>query len=77
MGEACENLNGSWISRSRSTTRPSRSIPSYARAYVNRGDIYSKKGDRDRAIADYRKRARARTQNSGARAALDKLGVTP
>jgi len=29
--------------------------PDYARAYINRGTVYQKQGQRDKAIADFRK----------------------
>jgi tetratricopeptide (TPR) repeat protein len=51
--------------------------PSYVRAHINRGDIYGKKGDRDRAIAAYRKALEIDPTSTGARSALEKLGVAP
>ena len=39
--------------RSRTTARPSSSIPRNAVAYFNRGNVYDQMGEHDRAIADY------------------------
>jgi tetratricopeptide (TPR) repeat protein len=51
--------------------------PRYVRAYVNRGDVYDKKGDKDRAISSYRRALDFDPVHKGALEALAKLGVTP
>ena len=47
------------------------------RAYVNRGDVYDKKGDKDRAISSYRRALDFDPVHKGALDALAKLGATP
>ncbi|MGB0384758.1 MAG: tetratricopeptide repeat protein [Ardenticatenaceae bacterium] len=49
--------------------------PDYALAYNNRGFAYEKKGERDLAIADYRKAVEL--GNERARGHLERLGVEP
>ena len=51
--------------------------PKFAGAYANRGDVHAKKGDRTRAIAEYRQALAIEPDNDVALSGLKKLGVKP
>ena len=51
--------------------------PNDAIAYDNRGVAYEKKGDKEKAIADFRKALEIAPSFQEAKAALERLGVTP
>ena len=46
-------------------------------AFANRGDVYSKKGEKDRAIAEYRQALAIEPGNGMALNGLKKLGARP
>ena len=46
-------------------------------AYANRGDVYSKKGDKDRAVAEYQRALAIEPANDIALNGLKRLGVRP
>ncbi len=51
--------------------------PKLAQAYTNRGVAYYKKGDKEQAIADYRKVLEIDPSDQDAKRKLNILGVTP
>ena len=51
--------------------------PNYAITYTNRGYAYEKKGDKDQAIADFRKALEINPSTQDAKDSLKRLGVTP
>ena len=51
--------------------------PEFAVAFANRGDVYSKKGDKERAIAEYRRALVLEPGNGIALNGLKQLGVRP
>ena len=51
--------------------------PNDADAYFNRGLAYELKGDKEKAIADFRKALEIAPSFQEAKAALERLGVTP
>ena len=51
--------------------------PNYATAYFHRGVAYYEKGDKEQAIADYRKALEIEPSDQDAKEGLKRLGVTP
>ncbi len=49
----------------------------FASAYVNRGAAYENKGDKEQAIADFRKALKNNPADQKAKEGLKRLGVTP
>ena len=49
--------------------------PKFAVAFANRGDVYAKKGERDRAILEYRQALVLEPGNDVALSGLKKLGA--
>ncbi len=49
----------------------------FASAYVNRGAAYENKGDKEQAIADFRKALKINPSYQKAKEGLKRLGVTP
>jgi tetratricopeptide (TPR) repeat protein len=60
------------IERGEGESRENRSF-----AYTNRGYTYEKKGDKDQAIADFRKALEINPSDQDAKDNLKRLGVTP
>ena len=57
------------------STQPSVPIPKFAVAYANRGDVYSKKGEKERAIAEYQRALSIEPANDIALNGLKRLGA--
>jgi len=51
--------------------------PKFATAFANRGDVYSKKNDKERAVAEYRRALAIEPSNEIALSGLKRLGALP
>ena len=70
-------MQGSSTWRSRTTPRRSQIDPKFAVAFANRGDVYAKKGEKEKAIAEYRQALAIEPDNDVALGGLKKLGARP